>query len=299
VTSGMSLKQWREQIGRHIIHLDFEPYGDAPFRAEVDPVLAHDGVRVTNAAISAGTTSRDKALVKLGTPARDLLIAKQPLFVRHRGRDMLLRPGEATFMRNWELGLSASTAPTAYTAVVLPVSANEYLASDELAGDGIIRRANPALQLLRSHLRVLENKAHRRMPPELQTIASRGLYDLAALLLSSRETATTEQTVAEIRFATALEMLQKHYRNPALKAEDVALALGVSVRSLNRMFERSGASLSRRLLELRLDAVRVAIVANGGARIADTALSCGFSDISSFNRSFRSRFGRSPSDLRD
>ena len=137
------------------------------------------------------------------------------------------------------------------------------------------------------------------MPPELQTIASRGLYDLAGLLLSSRETATTEQTVAEIRFATALEMLQKHYRNPALKAEDVALALGVSVRSVNRMFERSGASLSRRLLELRLDAVRVAIVANGDARIADTALACGFSDISSFNRSFRSRFGRSPSDLRD
>ena len=92
MTSGMSLKQWREQIGRHIIHLDFEPYGDAPFRAEVDPVFAHDGVRVTSAAISAGTTSRDKALVKLGTPARDLLIAKQPLFVRHRGAAGKPRP---------------------------------------------------------------------------------------------------------------------------------------------------------------------------------------------------------------
>jgi hypothetical protein len=38
----MSLKQWREQIGRHIIHLDFERHGDAPFRAEVDPVFAHE-----------------------------------------------------------------------------------------------------------------------------------------------------------------------------------------------------------------------------------------------------------------
>src|SRR3569833_2381830 len=110
----MSLKHWREQIGRHIIHLDFEPHGDAPFHAEVDPMFAHNGVRVTNAAISAGTTLRDKSLVKLGTPARDLLIARQPLFVRHRGRDMLLGQGEATFMRNWELGLSSSTKPTAY-----------------------------------------------------------------------------------------------------------------------------------------------------------------------------------------
>jgi AraC-like DNA-binding protein len=295
----MSLKHWREQIGRHIIHLDFEPYGDAPFRAEVDPVFAHDGVRVTNAEISAGTTSRDRALVKLGTPARDLVIAKQPLFVRHRGRDMLLSPGDATFMRNWELGLSASTAPTAYTAVVLPIGANEDLASNELADDGIIRRTDPALQLLRSHLRVLENKPHRRMPLELKTIASRGLYDLAGLLLRSRETATTAQTVTAVRFAAALETLQKHYRNPALSSEDVARALGISVRSLNRLFERSGTSMSRRLLDIRLDAVREAILADGNARIADTALACGFSDISNFNRSFRDRFGRAPSDLRD
>jgi AraC-like DNA-binding protein len=202
-------------------------------------------------------------------------------------------------MRNWELGLSASTAPTAYTAVVLPVGANEDLASTELTGDGIIRRTDPALQLLRSHLRVLENKTHRRMPPELQTIASRGLHDLAGLLLRSRETATTEQTVTEVRFAAALEMLQKHHRNPALRSRDVARALGISVRSLNRLFEQSGASFSRRLLELRLDAVREAILADGSVRIADTALACGFSDISSFNRSFRSRFGRPPSDLRD
>jgi AraC family transcriptional activator of tynA and feaB len=83
------------------------------------------------------------------------------------------------------------------------------------------------------------------------------------------------------------------------RSEDVARAMRISVRSLNRLFERSGTSLPRRLLELRLDAVRDAILADGRARIADTALACGFSDISSFNRGFRGRFGRPPSDLRD
>jgi hypothetical protein len=58
--AGMSLKRWREEVARHIIHLDFEPYGDSPFHAVIDPVFAHHGLRVTNAVISAGASFRDK-----------------------------------------------------------------------------------------------------------------------------------------------------------------------------------------------------------------------------------------------
>lgn len=294
----MSLREWREQIGRHITHIDFEPYGDEPFRAHVDPIFSSDGVRVTHGATSAGTTFRDESLIRLGTPARELLIAHKPLVLTQGGREFQLRPGDATFMRTWLPARSGNNQSSAYTVVVVPITENSDIETRDIDGDGVIRRGDPALQLLRSHIRVLQNKSHRGLSADLQAVARRGLVDLASHLLKS-EREIAEGSIREARLAAAIRFVETNYLDPSLSSAHVAAALGISVRYVNRLFEMSGQSLSERLLEYRLRAAHGLLGSDGrDLRISDIAHRCGFSDISAFNRRFRMRFGASPRTFR-
>ena len=290
-----SLRRWRDEIGRHVLHLDFEPYGDQPFRAGFDPVFDCDGVRVTHVWTSAGTTTRKLSMLHLEPPSRDLVIAKRPLVINQGGREISLRAGDATFLRNWVWASSSSPIESAYTVLVLPLAGNAELEAPDVARDGVLRRSDPALQLLRSHIQLLQNKKHRRLKPELQAVARRGLTDLAALLIRAPGRETTAQSVRETRTGAAIAYVERHFCEPGLNSIDVAAALGISVRYVNRLFEMSGRSLTDRLLDLRLNAARHLLVERGSdLKIAEIAQHCGFTDISAFNRRFRSRFGGAP-----
>ena len=53
-----------------------------------------------------------------------------------------------------------------------------------------------------------------------------------------------------------------------------------------------------RLNELRLRKAAELLARDGERRISDIAFDCGFNDLSYFNRSFRRRFGLTPSAAR-
>jgi len=53
-----------------------------------------------------------------------------------------------------------------------------------------------------------------------------------------------------------------------------------------------------RLNELRLRKAAELLARGGDRRISDIAFDCGFNDLSYFNRSFRRRFGLTPSAAR-
>jgi AraC-like DNA-binding protein len=63
--------------------------------------------------------------------------------------------------------------------------------------------------------------------------------------------------------------------------------------------ETSGTSFTAHVTELRLKHAFMLLTAHCGKdRISDIALRAGFSDISHFNRLFRSRFGDTPKGVR-
>jgi AraC-like DNA-binding protein len=98
----------------------------------------------------------------------------------------------------------------------------------------------------------------------------------------------------------ALGHIARTFDEPELNLAAVARSQGVSPRYLQRLIETTGTSFSERVNELRLQRAFALLTAAGGGerRISDVALSCGFSDISHFNRLFRSRFGDTPSGVR-
>ena len=94
-----SLKSWREEIGRQLLHLDFEAVDDAPFRAVLDPILASREISVARSEMSAGITFRDPGLCKDGTDTISLVMATRgSIHVEHQKRSFILLTGEATLL---------------------------------------------------------------------------------------------------------------------------------------------------------------------------------------------------------
>jgi hypothetical protein len=93
-----AVREWREQYARYCHHIDFEPIADTPFHHSVKPIF--DEPRLVRTTLSPGFLFRDDDLVRDGDNGVSLVIAQSgKLDIMHRGREVQLRPGEATVMQ--------------------------------------------------------------------------------------------------------------------------------------------------------------------------------------------------------
>lgn len=109
------------------------------------------------------------------------------------------------------------------------------------------------------------------------------------------------QKSANIR-REAMTFIVRHLEDPDLTIAQVAEAIGVSNRRLQRAFVEVGETPSQFLVAQRLDrAAHELLRIKGASRasILDIALSVGFNDASHFSWSFTRRFGVSPRKYRD
>jgi AraC-like DNA-binding protein len=106
--------------------------------------------------------------------------------------------------------------------------------------------------------------------------------------------------IAAARLNEALNHIAAHVLDPALNLTKVAENMRISPRYLQYLLEKSGTSFTAHVTELRLKRVFMLLTAQceGKDSISDIALRAGFSDISHFNRLFRSHFGDTPKGVR-
>jgi AraC-like DNA-binding protein len=96
--------------------------------------------------------------------------------------------------------------------------------------------------------------------------------------------------------ADILENLGK----PGFSLERIAIRHGITPRYVQKLFESEGGTFSQYLVQQRLARVhRLLCDPHLAARnISDIVFDTGFGDLSHFNRAFRLRYGKSPSDVR-
>ena len=80
----------------------------------------------------------------------------------------------------------------------------------------------------------------------------------------------------------------------------VAARHTLTPRSIQMLFEREGITFTQFMLAQRLARVHHMLTdpRHGGSTVAEIAFAAGFGDLSHFNRSFRLRYGATPSDVR-
>ena len=157
------------------------------------------------------------------------------------------------------------------------------------------------MQLLRGYIRSLERSGLTAFGNDLTTIR-RHIIDLMVLAATAHRSVgeSSSSAVVAAHLHAIIDHIASHFSDPELNLSQVAQDMGISTRYVQRLLERSGASFTAHVTELRLKHAFALLTAQGKSdvRICDVALQTGFSDISHFNQLFRSRFGATPSDVR-
>ena len=165
-----------------------------------------------------------------------------------------------------------------------------------------IRAGHEALGLLGGYLGLLDSGPS-LTSPAMAEHATRTIVDLVGLALGARGDDAEIARLRGLRAArlqAVLANLRGNFLDPAVSARMVARQLGLSTRYVHDLLEETGISFTARVSELRMQQALSLLTdrLRGERRISDIAFSCGFNDISHFNRTFRRRFGCTPGSVR-
>jgi AraC-like DNA-binding protein len=295
------IREWREQFARCCLNVDFEPLPGTTFHASVKPIFPELGIIRT--AFSPGFVFRDENLLRDGNDSFEFVIAQsQELNVTHQGREIRLRPGDATIMQASATGRVGSRERFGFLEVL--VSSAEWAKRGCCADNALMQQIGSnsgVLKLLRGYIGSLENSAL-ATSVEGREIVSRHILDLVAIAATPHRSngGSSLSAVAAARTHTIFDHLASHFSDPELSLSKVAQSLQISPRYLQRLLETSGTSFNAHVTELRLKHAFMLLTVQdlSDIRVCEVALRAGFSDISHFNRLFRSRFGDTPKGVR-
>jgi AraC-like DNA-binding protein len=237
-------------------------------------------------------TNDDRYCLAFNTGSREALMV-------HRGREFTMRPGTMVLLKLDEPFLSADgESHKRFTSMNLPAASLRSMVPhvDEM----VARELEPggALSLALDYSNLLLD--HPNAADEAGLVIAQHLLDLAALGLGAQgdeALAAQRGGLRAVRLKAVLSILEQRFSDPDFSAQKLAAAAGLSERYVNELLYEAGASFTVRLNELRLGKA-ARLLAMTTTRISDIAFECGFNDLSYFNRSFRRRFGFTPTAAR-
>ena len=129
------------------------------------------------------------------------------------------------------------------------------------------------------------------------------LSRIASLILHNTGTEseyafTSKAQRDELRIKKALNYIETHFREQ-ITIDDIAASADISVSTLLRLYhDILHTTPIRYVLNYRLEQIREELRTNPSLPIADIAYSCGFNDISYFNRCFLKAYKTTPSEYK-
>lgn len=121
-----------------------------------------------------------------------------------------------------------------------------------------------------------------------------GLCEEAQSCRKARKSPALGRTRPGTRIADIRKQIARNYRIPDLNSEAIGERLGMSARSIQHTLSQHGSTFSKELMGVRLEAAFGMLRSGAAHPIADIAFKCGFSDLSTFYRAFRTRYGKTP-----
>lgn len=162
--------------------------------------------------------------------------------------------------------------------------------------------ASPPLRMLARYVGFLEESGELAIP-ELQSTVAKHVHDLVVLVLGASRDAAVAAKLGGGRAARLREIkadIEQAIGREEISIDRLSARHRLPVRYIQRLFEADGVTFTEFVLARRLASVHRMLI---DRRFADLPISAiasdaGFSSQPYFNRSFRSRYGVSPSELR-
>lgn len=122
---------------------------------------------------------------------------------------------------------------------------------------------------------------------------------LITLLKPAIGLADAQDDTHERMFRKACDFIELHLVSEDLSPEWIAQSIGVSVRSLYRVFSQQGLVVAQYIKHRRLDLCAEALRhPSGSEKLSSLGYSWGFADSSHFSSAFKARFGMPPGEYR-
>jgi AraC-like DNA-binding protein len=297
----------REVWGRAKRQIDIEPLGEGPYSAAG---VAWDlpGLSVVGRTSSPVKTTRTKAHLADGAEDMLVMVRSGSGTAFQLGREVPLEAGDAVLISNADVGVTAF--PVASQILVLPASRQALAPVVRDVEDAFMRPVQQpgALRLLAGYVDMIEKAqleaGDAPADVELQRTLAAHVRDLVALVVGATRDATEvarcgggarAARLAAIRADVIANLGHTH-----LTARFMARRHGVCERYVFSLFEDSGVSFGAFVTEERLKRALAMLrdPACREKRISDIAFEVGFGDLSYFNRTFRRRYGETPTDIR-
>lgn len=173
------------------------------------------------------------------------------------------------------------------------------LSPDELMQ--AIPRGNRGLQVLAHYGALLLRGLFPLNSAPLRDLAIGHVHDLIGVMLADRSAPPVTATPRRGgRLAAIKADIETRLERRELSIDMIAGLYGVTPRAIQKAFGAEGRTFSDYVLERRLERAWLKLMSaeDDAISISGVAFEVGFGDLSYFNRSFRKRFGRSPSQVR-
>lgn len=289
-----------EELVRHPVAADSAVRPDMQFAGTIKRCLlgAVDVVRIT---APAGSEVRTAELVSDGVSA--VICLEGSMLCTQREEPVKIGPGEGIICDNSEPGGLQMEAETHFWALKVARADIVKMAPHVRHFAGLkLNNTGMAVKLLTRYLDGLQGGDVVGDEREAR-IFGEHLLDLVSMAIGvdgeARQLAE-RRGIRAVRHAAVLREIERNIRDSRLSAANVAEKLGVTPRYVHFLLEESGRTFSEHVLVRRLKMVEAQLsdIEKGNLKISVIARDAGFTDMSYFNRCFRSHFGDTPSGYR-
>jgi AraC family transcriptional regulator, positive regulator of tynA and feaB len=271
------------------------------YRAELVRYLAADGVEF-------GFGSSDDTISRFSKPSGDFIMLSMALSgkvgVRHDGGEHTVTPASGFSVVDGARPLTTVTVDHSHLYLVIPRAKLQGRFDNDLSlpDKGFCSLPRHALAyLLEAHLQAMASMGP-TLDPTTAKIAMKAAVDLAVGSLAQAATdggPLDPERQADALFAAACRYIRVNAGRYDLTAADVAAAVGCSRAGLFRIFETHDETIRGTIENVRFEWAAVLLSSDTPPPIEQVAMLCGFSGAAVFARSFRRRFGTTPTAFRE
>jgi AraC-like DNA-binding protein len=293
------VEAFREIFGRAILQVDMEPLNDQALHADMR-LRAFSGLAIATGSLS---PVRSRHLAERSDNDDPVLVMMQSglAVLEQNGRRSEVTTGQAVLTVN---GATATFTGCTATCVTNLRLSRRLLAPHVTHVDEALRapllRDGPALRLLWDYAKLLDD-AHGLDTPQLRQSVAAHVHELAGLAIGGRNNELpTSAGVGAARLCAIKNDIMADIADRSLTIDRIAARHGITPRYVRKMFESEQTSFSEFVLDRRLARAHAMLSSprHLDRAISAVAFDCGFGDLSYFNRTFRRRFGATPSDIR-
>ena len=293
---------WADLVSRNVTPVRIEPAGMQALRGEIQARALGDlGVaQVSGRGVHAVHTGAHIARARGHVYAACVHLEGEARITR-RGQTIALQRGDIFITDSRHEFALDLERPWRHLLITLPTRwLDSRVARPELLS-GAVFRDHPLARLWASHLAAGFALAG-ELSSTAATLFARHSVDLLAQLLneSHRNQLTPSDAWRAAMFLRACQVIALKFGDPDLTPDQIAREIGVSSRTLARVFAANNATIVRRVFDERVrQAARLLAAPEAAHRsVTDVAFACGFNDVSHFGRIFAGTMHMTPSQWR-